>query len=78
MEELQWYEVIGRTAAGYESLLPLTAAEKRAVPYVMENIELLFAAYFNEPETKQFRENALELFGFICEREEQIWSALQG
>lgn len=77
MEEIQWYEVIRRTAAGYESRIPLTAAEKRAVPYVMENIELLFAAYFNEPETKNFRDNALELFRFICEREEQIWSALQ-
>ena len=42
----------------------------------MENIELLFAAYFNELEMKHFRENALELFWFICKREEQIWSAL--
>ena len=77
MEEEQWYEVIRSTATGYESRIPLTAAEKRAVPYVMENIELLFAAYFNKPETEHFRENALELFRFICEREEQIWSALQ-
>lgn len=76
MEEIQWYDVISRTTAGYESRIPLTAAEKQAVPYVMENIELLFAAYFNEPETKHFRENALELFWFIFKREEQIWSAL--
>lgn len=78
MSEKQWYEVISRTTAGYESRILLTAAEKRAVPYVMENIELLFAAYFHEPETKQFRENALELFGFISEREKKIWSVLQG
>lgn len=69
MEEIQWYDVISRTTAGYESRIPLTAAEKQAVPYVMENIELLFAAYFNEPETKHFGKMRLNCSGlFLKER----------
>ena len=49
----------------------------RAFPYVMENIELLFAAYFNLPEQADFRNNALKMFYFVRGQEAQIHKMLE-
>lgn len=51
--------------------------EKKAIPYVMENIELLFAAYFNLPEQADFRNNALKMFYFVRGQEAQIHKMLE-
>lgn len=41
-----WPEIVRATIAGYEALLPLSREEKKAIPLVMESIEILFTAYF--------------------------------
>ena len=44
----EWLRIVKDAAAGYEKWIPLLPEEKRAFPYVMENIELLFAAYWTK------------------------------
>lgn len=44
---------------------------------MMENIELLFAAYFNLPEQADFRNNALKMFYFVRGQEAQIHKMLE-
>ena len=54
---------------GYESVSGLTGEEKRAVPWVMEAIEILFAAFFIGLKDSRGAEEACRIFHFIqdCE-----------
>ena len=72
LETEEWLRIVKDAAAGYEKWIPLLPEEKRAFPYVMENIELLFAAYFNLPEQADFRNNALKMLYVVRGREAQI------
>lgn len=71
-----WLEMLSDVVAGYDSRIELFETEKRAIPYVMENIELLFAAYFSCIDDLKCAEDAVKLFEFIRDNEEKIWSAL--
>ena len=65
----EWLEHVKSVIAGYESVTPLSGAEKEALPYVMECIEILFAAYYTGTEDTIHAIEACNIFHFIqnCE-----------
>ncbi len=68
----QWFSLVSAVFQGYESLLPLTAQEKAAVPCVMACIELLFAAYFESVHDTVCAENVIGLYQFVTAQEQNI------
>lgn len=72
----QWFDIAKSIFAGYERKLPLSHAEKKAVPHVMACIELLFVAYFEDQNDTCCAENAYEIFKFVQSNEERIWNII--
>lgn len=75
MDEL-WFDLVKNVFTGYERKLKLTEAEKRAVPYVMECIELLFVSYFENINDECCAEDAYRIFTFIKKQENRIWRSI--
>lgn len=67
----EWLENVKAVIAGYESVMSLSANEKKAIPCVMECIEILFAAYFTGSKDAACAYDACHIFHFIqnCELE---------
>lgn len=65
----EWMEHVKSVITGYESINPLSAAEKEAIPCVMECIEILFAAYFISINDTKHAIDACHVLHFIksCE-----------
>ena len=74
-EEL-WFEFLKNTFHSYESKLKLTETEKKAVPCVMECIELLFVSYFASIKDTVCAESAFRIFEFIKKQENRIWKCI--
>ncbi|MCI8801416.1 MAG: phosphotransferase [Lachnospiraceae bacterium] len=74
--EEMWFLFLENVFAGYESRLELSEMEKRAVPYVMECIELLFVAYFEREKDVHCAENAFQLYEFVKNLEGRIYESL--
>lgn len=74
-EEL-WFEFLKNTFHSYESKLKLTEIEKKAVPCVMECIELLFVSYFASINDTVCAESAFRIFEFIKKQENRIWKCI--
>lgn len=74
-EEL-WFDLVKNVFAGYGRKLKLTEAEKKAVPYVMECIELLFVSYFESVNDICCAEDACKIFAFVKKSENRIWRSL--
>ena len=68
----QWFRFLECVLRGYETVLKLSETEKRAVPYVMECIELLFVSYFESENDLECADNAYEIYQFIREHEDGI------
>ena len=68
-----WLTFVKELFAGYEQKLQLTELEKKAVPYVMECIELLFVSYFQSINDARCAEDAYKIFQFITKQENKIW-----
>jgi len=68
-----WFEFVKNVFAGYERKLTLNEVEKRAVPYVMECIELLFVAYFESINDVCCAEDAYRIFTLVKKQENRIW-----
>lgn len=68
----QWFEMVKNVFAGYGSKLELSAIEKWAVPYVMECVELLFVAYFEEIQDVRCAQNAFKIYEFVKRHENRI------
>lgn len=68
-----WLTFVKELFAGYEQKLQLTELEKKAVPYVMECIELLFVSYFHSINDARYAEDAYKIFQFITQQETKIW-----
>lgn len=68
-----WFEFVKSVFAGYRKKLDLTEAERKAVPYVMECIELLFVSYFESINDVRCAEDACRIFEFIKQQENRIW-----
>lgn len=75
--EEQWFEFAKNAFIGYESKLKLSEAERKAVPYVMECIELLCVSYFESVGNRHCAEDAFNVFEFVRERESRIWNLIQ-
>ena len=67
----EWLENVESVIAGYESVLPLTKTEKKALPCVMECIEILCAAYFAGMQDTKHADDACRVFRFLqsCEND---------
>ncbi len=63
--EGQWFDILKHFFEGYEQECKLLAEEKQAVPYVMESIELLFAAWFMEQDDIKCAEDAIKIYQFV-------------
>ncbi len=72
LTEEQWFIFVKNVFRGYENKLELSESEKRAVPYVMECIELLFVAYFEGVNDTHCAEDAYRIYEFVRERENKI------
>ena len=68
-----WLTFVKELFAGYEQKLQLTELEKKAIPYVMECIELLFVSYFQSINDTRCAEDAYKIFQFITKQENKIW-----
>lgn len=68
----QWFGFVTGVFAGYEQKVTLSDAEKAAIPYVMECIELLFVAYFAGIRDTFCAEDAMKIFEFIRGQEDNI------
>lgn len=67
-----WFEILRCFFAGYDSECELLAEEKMEVPYVMESIELLFAAWFMDQNDMKCAEDAMEIYRFVKKHKEKI------
>ncbi len=67
----EWIESFRSAVAGYESIIRLSAEEKRAFPCVMKCIEILCAAYFIGLKDRKHAYDAYHVFRFIqsCEND---------
>lgn len=70
-----WLPAVTQVLHGYEAFIPLTPAEKEAIPCVMECIELLCNAYFMECGETALARGAASLFHFVRQREAAIVQA---
>jgi len=76
LTEESWFEFLKNTFHSYESKLTLTETEKKAVPCVMECIELLFVSYFASIKDTVCAESAFRIFEFIKKQESRIWKCI--
>lgn len=67
----EWIAHAKAVISGYESIMPLSAQEKNAIPCVMECIEILFIAYFIGIKDTKLANHAYRVYRFIenCEGE---------
>ena len=72
ISEEHWFDILKYFFEGYEQEIKLSAEEKQAVPYVMESIELLFAAWFLEQDDIKCAEDAMRIFKFVEKNEEKV------
>lgn len=70
-----WLPAVTQVLRGYEAFIPLTPAEKEAIPCVMECIELLCTAYFMGCGETALARGAASLFHFVRQREAAIVQA---
>lgn len=70
----EWIESVKSVIAGYESIIPLSAKEKEAVPCVMKCIEILCVAYFISIKDTKCADDAYHIFHFVqnCESDIKI------
>ena len=72
-----WFEFLKNVFIGYENKLKLSETEKKAVPYVMECIELLFISYFEGINDVCCAEDAYKIYEFVKKQENSIWRSIQ-
>lgn len=75
-EEL-WFEFMKNVFIGYQKKQELSEVEKKAIPYVMECIELLFVSYYESINDVCCAQNAYQLFEFVKKQENRIWRSIQ-
>lgn len=73
----EWIHIVSNVAAGYESRLELTEAERKAIPCVMKNIELLFVAYFSGLGDEVCAGDAARIYRFVGQWEAELGKRLE-
>lgn len=74
-EEL-WFAFLQNVFLAYQRKVQLTETEKKAVPYVMECIELLFVSYFASVKDTVCAKSAFQIFEFVKKQENRIWKCI--
>lgn len=72
----EWLRNVKAVISGYESILPLSAKEKSAIPCVMACIEILCAAYFIRINDTKHAKDACHIFHLIQNCESDILRAI--
>lgn len=72
LDRKEWFRLLSDIVSGYENQISLTDAEKKAFPWVMENIELLFTAWFIKINDTRCAEDAAHLFRFVRDHETEV------
>lgn len=73
LSQEQWLVFLENVLDGYDIKEKVSEAERRAIPYVMECIELLFVAYFEGTGESECAEDASRIYGLVKQQEEKIW-----
>ena len=68
-----WFDFLKNVFVAYDRKHKLTETERKAVPYVMECIELLFVSYFEGINDVRCAEDAYNIYEFVKRQEERIW-----
>lgn len=77
ISEETWFILLEQVLDGYESIQELTVAEKKAIPCVMECIELLFVAWFADQNDAPCAQNAMDVFLFVRRSRDRIQKSLR-
>ena len=72
----EWLCNLKSVIAGYESISPLSIEEKKAIPCVMECIEILCAAYFIDIKDTKRANDACRVFHLIQNYENHMKNAI--
>lgn len=72
----RWFGIARYVVDGYASLMDLKEIERRSIPCVMKNIELLFVAYFLGIGDETSAKSSTDLFHFVCNNEEKVLDAV--
>jgi Ser/Thr protein kinase RdoA (MazF antagonist) len=72
----KWYCIVSHFIKGYEEISELTTLEKDSICCFMENIELLFTAYFIREEDELLAENAAGIYYFVKQNNDTIKAAI--
>ncbi len=72
----EWLEITKSVIAGYESMSQLSSEEKKAIPCVMACVEILFAAYFIGMKDVKHAVDAVNVFHFIQDCEQDLYDFL--
>jgi Ser/Thr protein kinase RdoA (MazF antagonist) len=68
-----WFEVLRSMLAGYDSVVALTDAERRAVFYVICSVQIVFIAFgVGQDEYREMTEMNREMLSFIARNKERI------
>lgn len=73
----EWFVILKNVFRGYQQLSSLTGYEVQAVPYVMESIELLCAAWFYKQKDMVCAKDAMKICEFVKNNEAKIWETLK-
>ena len=77
MTETEWLSMLRDVFDGYRERITLTEEEKQAVPYVMQAIELLFAAWFLGEQDTKCAEDAIRIYDFVERNIDKILSLIK-
>lgn len=72
MSTEEWFRIVKDTVAGYNSVMHLKREEYRAIPYVMQSIEVLFISYSLGVNDKEGLQSSKVLYNLILEREKDL------
>lgn len=75
-DEVKWLRIISQVIHGYDSKISLLSIERKAIPCIMKNIELLFVAYFLGEGNEKLARDASYLFDFVNNSEIKIQEAV--
>ncbi len=74
----EWFDLLKLTFAGYCTLNSLSESETKAVPYVMQAIELLFVAWCAGEDNTIGAGNAEKIYHFVKSNEVRISECVKG
>ena len=75
--EDMWFEFMKEVFLGYEKNIEVSEKEIKAVPYVMQSIELLFVAWFASQNDVKCAEQTMKIYDFVDKHSERMVEVLK-